>query len=227
MSNAVDPTSTDSTPSVSPSSFPLQMRRRPRQGSHGKNRGASVGEHGASERGLDRTKTRHNSRAATYVSGIDGRTAEGRKQVQEIIHESVLVLCIFCIYIQKFQHCAYCRTSVSSLAPGTELNAMKRYQTLLGPIILGLCAWGAGLGYCANNGKCGKSTQDVVQIVGTKRAKYIVRCCASASRAYSTRTSSTKNKIGPLSLQPGWCFSLRSCVDVQLSMLPCTSLVCV
>ena len=42
---------------------------------------------------------------------------------------------------------------------------MKRYQKLLGPIVLGLCVWGVVLGYCAKGGECGQPVQDVVEAV--------------------------------------------------------------
>lgn len=44
---------------------------------------------------------------------------------------------------------------------------MKRYQALLGPIVLALVAWAAGWRYCVANEDrgCDKPTQDVVAIV--------------------------------------------------------------
>ncbi|CAM9447113.1 unnamed protein product [Pylaiella littoralis] len=42
-------------------------------------------------------------------------------------------------------------------------DTMKRYQKLLGPIFMGLCAWGAVLGYCAKTGECGTPMREVVE----------------------------------------------------------------
>lgn len=42
---------------------------------------------------------------------------------------------------------------------------MKRYQKLLGPIFIALCAWGAVLGYCAKNAECGTPMREVVEPV--------------------------------------------------------------
>lgn len=44
---------------------------------------------------------------------------------------------------------------------------MKRYQALLGPIVLALVAWAAGWRYCVANEDrgCDKPTQDVVAIL--------------------------------------------------------------
>lgn len=42
---------------------------------------------------------------------------------------------------------------------------MKRYHKLLGPILLGLCAWGVVLGYCAKQGECGQPILDVIKVV--------------------------------------------------------------
>lgn len=73
---AVDPTNADSTSSASPPGFPLPLRRGPREGLHSKTRRTSVGEHGASERGLDRTGI-HNTAVATCVSrGGEERSTE-------------------------------------------------------------------------------------------------------------------------------------------------------
>lgn len=44
-------------------------------------------------------------------------------------------------------------------------DTMKRYQKLLGPIFMGLCAWGAVLGYCAKTGECGTPMREVVEPV--------------------------------------------------------------
>ena len=42
---------------------------------------------------------------------------------------------------------------------------MKRYQKLLGPISLGMCAWGVGLAYCSKNGECGNPLREIIESV--------------------------------------------------------------
>lgn len=61
---------------------------------------------------------------------------------------------------------------------------MKRYQKLLGPIALGLSAWGVVLGYCTKSGKCGK-VQDVIGAVS-----FLLPTVSPRSRlfTYSTET---------------------------------------
>ena len=49
---------------------------------------------------------------------------------------------------------------------GAEIaERMKRYQKLLGPIVLGLCVWGVVLGYCAKSGECREPVRDVIEAV--------------------------------------------------------------
>lgn len=61
-------------------------------------------------------------------------------------------------------------------SPHAEIaQRMKRYQKLLGPIALGLCAWGVVLGYCAKSGECREPVRDVVEAVSA--AGFLARCC--------------------------------------------------
>lgn len=56
-----------------------------------------------------------------------------------------------------------------------EDETMKRYQKLLGPIVLGLCAWGVVLGFCAKSGECADPVRDVIGAVREAGAARCVR----------------------------------------------------
>jgi len=67
----------------------------------------------------------------------------------------------------------------NGLESGGNFLLMKRYQKLLGPIALGLSAWGLVLGYCTNR-ECGKPSPllDVIGAVSeTCGDRY---CCQTA-----------------------------------------------
>lgn len=66
---------------------------------------------------------------------------------------------------------------------------MKRYQKLLGPISLAMCAWGAGIVYCSKNGECGKPLREIIESVSA--AMFYVkidRCYGETARSVTTIT---------------------------------------
>lgn len=70
---------------------------------------------------------------------------------------------------------------------------MKRYQKLLGPIVLGLCAWGVVLGYCAKSGECGQPVRDVIEAVraaGSARL-FVCGCVRDEREPYRMDPEST------------------------------------